>query len=153
LPRLRSRKGYRLLALLVLRGDRPVERAWLAGVLWPDHSELRAFANLRESLKDLRRALGSAAARLRSATARTLFLDLTSVECDMISFDRVIARGETASLEAAVSLYRGALLEGWAEEWVFQERLVREQAFVTALQTLAADAVARGEPVEAVGYL
>jgi DNA-binding SARP family transcriptional activator len=31
LPRLRSRKGYRLLALLALRHGREVERSWLAG--------------------------------------------------------------------------------------------------------------------------
>jgi hypothetical protein len=36
LPRLRSRKGHWLLALLVLRHGREVERAWLAGMLWPD---------------------------------------------------------------------------------------------------------------------
>ena len=36
LPRLRSRTGYRLLALLVLRHGREVEREWLAGTLWPE---------------------------------------------------------------------------------------------------------------------
>src|SRR5262245_3957690 len=77
LPRLRSRKGYWLLAL---RHDRPVERAWLAGTLWPDHSEARAFANLRESLKDLRRGLGPAAGRLASPTTRTLQLDRWSLD-------------------------------------------------------------------------
>src|SRR5262249_13307447 len=36
LPRTRTRAGQWLLALLALRPDREVERAWLAGVLWPD---------------------------------------------------------------------------------------------------------------------
>src|SRR5947208_14859209 len=36
LPRLRSRKGLWLLALLALRAGRAVERSWLAGTLWPD---------------------------------------------------------------------------------------------------------------------
>src|SRR5690349_13667057 len=58
LPRLPSRKGLWLLALLALRHGREVERSWLAGVLWPDSSEAAALASLRNSLKDLRRALG-----------------------------------------------------------------------------------------------
>src|SRR5690242_512363 len=36
LPRLRSRKGKWLLALLALRAGRQVERDWLAALLWPD---------------------------------------------------------------------------------------------------------------------
>jgi DNA-binding SARP family transcriptional activator len=36
LPLMRSRKSLWLLALLTLRHDRPVERDWLAGTLWPD---------------------------------------------------------------------------------------------------------------------
>jgi DNA-binding SARP family transcriptional activator len=35
LPRLRSRNGLRLLALLTLRHGREVDRTWLAGTLWP----------------------------------------------------------------------------------------------------------------------
>ncbi|MBC8104713.1 MAG: hypothetical protein H7Z41_19230, partial [Cytophagales bacterium] len=36
IPHLRSRKAQWLLALLTLRGGRPVQREWLAGTLWPD---------------------------------------------------------------------------------------------------------------------
>ena len=48
---------------------------------------------------------------------------------DVIAFDRAMARGDAASLEQAICLYRGPLLEGWMDEWVFQERQVREQAY------------------------
>src|SRR5688500_20314664 len=75
LPRLHSRKVQWLLALLVLRHGREVERVWLAGTLWPDSSEEASFASLRNSLKDLRRALGPEAGRLRSPTTRSLSLD------------------------------------------------------------------------------
>src|SRR4051794_30697657 len=93
LPRLRSRKGYGLLALLVLSAGREVERSWLVGILWPDSPEAAALANLRSSLKDLRRALGSAAPRLCSPTPQTLAFDLTGTEIDLIAFDAAIARG------------------------------------------------------------
>src|SRR6266511_465579 len=56
LPRLRSRKGLWLLALLALRAGRPVERGWLAATLWPDCDEAHARLNLRQSLHDLRLA-------------------------------------------------------------------------------------------------
>src|SRR5437773_1914867 len=43
LPRLRSRKGLWLLALLALRAGREVERGWLAGTLWPDDGEAQGL--------------------------------------------------------------------------------------------------------------
>ena len=57
LPALHSRKGWWLLALLALRGGRPVERSWLAGTLWPESNERFAYSNLRRCLNDLRYAL------------------------------------------------------------------------------------------------
>src|SRR5437762_9402776 len=68
LPRLRTRKGEHLLALLVLRHDRDTERAWLAETLWSDSDSWGALNNLRRSLTDLRQALGAEASRLRSPT-------------------------------------------------------------------------------------
>ncbi|HLK57266.1 MAG TPA: hypothetical protein VKU00_11910, partial [Chthonomonadaceae bacterium] len=47
LPHLRTRKGQWLLALLAFRHARPVERGWLAGILWPDSTEAQALFNLR----------------------------------------------------------------------------------------------------------
>jgi DNA-binding SARP family transcriptional activator len=153
LSRLRSRKGHQLLALLTLRAGREVERSWLAGTLWPDSSESQGLANLRMSLKDLRRALGEAASRLRSATPRTVALDLTGAEADAIAFEEALARGDPPSLEQAVSLYRGPLLEGWTEEWLFQERQRCEQAYVVALESLATHSLASGDPEKAERHL
>jgi DNA-binding SARP family transcriptional activator len=145
LPRLRSRKGQWLLALLVLRGGAEVERSWLAALLWPDSSESQGLANLRISLKDLRRALGPEAARLHVPTPRTLRLDMAGAEIDVPAFDEAIARGDLASLERAVGLYRGPLLQGCVEEWAFQERQAREQAYSQALETLAEGVAAAGD--------
>ena len=50
MPRLRSRKGHWILALLALRAGTPVERDWLAGVLWPENEEEKALYSLRRSL-------------------------------------------------------------------------------------------------------
>jgi predicted ATPase/class 3 adenylate cyclase len=145
LPRLRSRKQEAILALLALRHDRPVERAWLAGLLWPDSAPSQGLATLRRYLTTLRQLLGPEASRLRSPTASSLMLDLAGTRVDLIAFERAMARGDPGSLEEAVALYRGALLEGWTEEWVFQERQPREQAYLESLERLAAAARASGD--------
>src|SRR5260370_42533631 len=93
LPSLRTRKGAWLLALLVLRRDRPVERTWLAGTLWPESGHREALKSLRESLHDLRKALGSQAARLASPTPSTLCLNLAQAEVDLLAFDAALGRG------------------------------------------------------------
>jgi predicted ATPase/class 3 adenylate cyclase len=153
LPHLRTRKGQWLLALLTLRGGCEVERAWLAGTLWPDSSEELAAQSLRTSLADLRRALGPEAGRLRSPTPHTLSLDLAGAEIDVMAFDAASARGDMPALERAVTLHRGPLLEGCAEEWAFQERQVREQAYLEALETLAGHALAHGDLAAAEHHL
>jgi DNA-binding SARP family transcriptional activator len=153
LPRLHSRKGQWILALLILRHGRPVDRSWLAGTLWPDSPEPQAFVSLRNSLKDLRRALGLEADRVHSPVTHSLALDLTGASADLITFDAAIARGDREALEQAIALYRGSLLEGCEEEWVFQERAVREQAYLTALESLAGQALVGGEPAAAERYL
>src|ERR1041385_1584496 len=152
LPPLRTRKGAWLLALLVLRRDRPVERTWLAGTLWPESGHRESLKSLRESLHDLRKALGSQAARLISPTPGTLRLDLAQAEVDLLAFDAALVRGSEA-LEQAIQLYRGPLLEGCTEEWAFAERERREQAYLSTLETLAERATARHQPTAALRYL
>jgi DNA-binding SARP family transcriptional activator len=154
LPRLRSRKGQWLLALLALRAGREVERSWLIGMLWPEsRREAAALDSLRSSLKDLRRALGAEAGRLRSPTHHSLALDLSGAEADVLAFDTAIASGDRPSLERAVALYRGPFLEACQEPWAFEARQVREQAYLAALEALAAQALVEGNPTLAEHHL
>jgi predicted ATPase/DNA-binding SARP family transcriptional activator len=152
LPRLRSRKGIWLLALLTLRHDRPVEREWLAGTLWPDMDQSQAFANLRPVLSELRGGLGDQKDRLQSPDRHTLVLDLAGAEVDLLRFDAALRSGKIADLEQAVALYRAPLLEGCQEEWVPQERAIREQECLQALYTLGAAALTAGNYGGAIGY-
>src|SRR5262249_37020732 len=153
LPPLRTRSVEWLLALLVLRHDRTVERSWLAGTLWPDSQERQELRNLRNDLVSLRKALGCEGARIQSPTRDTLTLNLEGAEADVVRFDRAILAGDTEALREAVALYAGPLLEGCYEEWVTLERDSREQACLAALETLAERARERAEHAEAVRYL
>jgi DNA-binding SARP family transcriptional activator len=150
LSRLRLRKSQSILALLTLRQGCEIERDWLAGLLWPASPGTQT---LRNCLTDLRRALGPEAARLRSPSPRTVSLDLTGAEVDVLAFDAALARGDPGALEEAISLYRGPLLEACTEEWLFQERQVREQALLEALERLAALAEEKQDLAVAERYL
>lgn len=138
-PRLRSRAGMWLLAILVLRREMQTDRSWLARTLWPDSREDFALFNLRRNLTDLRNALGPHAVRIVSPTPRTLGINLSGPDCscDVAAFDDAIKRGDACSLECAAALYRGPLLEACTEEWVLREREARERACLEALEQLA----------------
>jgi len=152
LPPLRSRRILWLLALLTLRQNRPVEREWLAGTLWPDLDQSQAYANLRVILNGLRTALGQEGERLRSPSRHTLLLELTGADVDIHRFDAAIAGNRLSDLASAVAFYRGPLLEGCNEDWVFQERAVREQHCLQALQTLGDAALSEPDYSKAIGY-
>jgi predicted ATPase/DNA-binding SARP family transcriptional activator len=152
LPHMRSRKGQWLLALLTLRHGRPVEREWLAGTLWPDVDQSQAFDNLRPILSELRRGLGNQSVRLLAPDRRTLLLDLGGADVDVLRFDAAIESGKLSNLEQAVALYRGPLLEGCNEEWVFQERAAREQECIQALQRLGHTALTGGDYEKAITH-
>jgi predicted ATPase/DNA-binding SARP family transcriptional activator len=153
LPPQRSRKGDWLLALLALQRGGEMDRASLAGLLWPESAHTQALYNLRRTLTELREMLGSEAWRLTSPHPHTLALDLTGAQVDVLAFDAALARGDEASLQNAVELYRGPLLEECAEEFILQERLPREQAYLETLETLAGHAAARGDHAAAIRRL
>jgi predicted ATPase/DNA-binding SARP family transcriptional activator len=153
LPRLRSRQGLWLLALLALRQERDVSRTWLQATLWPDSLPEQAAYNLRRSLSDLRHALGAQAVRVLSPTPQTLRLDLNGADVDTLAFDRLRKQGDTASLEQAAQCYRGPLLAECGEEWVLEERAFRQEAYLKTLETLAARAEEHGDPAAAIPYL
>jgi predicted ATPase/DNA-binding SARP family transcriptional activator len=147
IPPLRSRKGQWLLGLLVLRHGGQVRREWLAEQLWPDSPKQEALTSLRQSLADLKKALGEEAGRLGPPGAPTLCLDLAGpeVDVDVLAFDEAAARSDTPSLERAIALYRGPLLEECDAELVLPEREARREAYLRARETLAERALALGD--------
>ncbi|HEY3332379.1 MAG TPA: BTAD domain-containing putative transcriptional regulator [Capsulimonadaceae bacterium] len=136
--RLRSRKGQVLLALLIARAGKPVDRSWLAGSLWPDSDEAQALASVRQTLSDLRHALGECASLIESPSTRTLQFRASDVAVDVIRFDAAIARGDADSAAEAVRLYRGPLLDGSSDEAIWPDRQVREASYLNALELAAA---------------
>ena len=53
-----TRKGRALLAVLAMSSDMRRSREWLATLLWERSAEEQARASLRQTLSEVRRALG-----------------------------------------------------------------------------------------------
>jgi len=153
MPRVRSRSVEWLLALLALRQGRNVSRSWLAGTLWPETVESKALENLRHALVVLRSALGKESRRIQSPSRDALCLALDGVDVDVRRFDRAIEAGDEQSLQEAVALYAGPLLEGCYEEWVAAETERRARQCLSALEKLAESALSRGHNIEAIDFL
>ncbi len=147
MPPLRSRKEQWLLALLTLRHDRETNREWLATTLWPDNDESQALFYLRKALFGVRTALGRESSRIQSPAPRTITLDLSEAFADVRAFDEAI---DADRFSEAAELYRGTLLPGCQEEWACLERASREQAYLAALEHLAA---AETDPAAATKWL
>lgn len=147
LPTPRTRKAVSLLALLALRAEREVERSFLAGTLWPESDATTGQTNLRQTLAILRGTLGPAADRLIATNRRVLCLHLSgSDHCDIVAFDRLVARWErtqdiSAAEQAVLLGNAGPLLEDSGEDWTIAERARREAQLLTLLEGLAAAAL------------
>ncbi len=138
----KSNKVRALLAYLAVEADRPHQREYLAGLLWPDQPPRTALSNLRYTLSNLRRVIGdrTASPPFLSITRKTLQFNITSQAwLDVAAFGRARAEADRRGpglmavepLEQAVRLYRGDFLEGFPgdKELLFEEWLLftREQ--------------------------
>lgn len=119
-PLFRGKSGQWLMGILALHANRPVERDWLAGTLWPDSAPDQGRANLRRTLTDVRRALGNAASHLTNPSPHTVSLGLAESEADVLAF----RAGDFAR-------YGGPLMPGCPLEWVEIERRALEETYLT----------------------
>ena len=144
LHELRLRSGESLLAFLALNHDRALRSTWLAETFWPDTAVVdgemeRALASLRQSVHHLRRSLSEEGGRIDSNNKAVSF-QADGAFVDALAFDGAIAAGDSKSLEYAVTLYKGPLLEGWDEKWVLKERERYRDLYVDALLRLSVTA-------------
>ena len=132
-----QRSGQRLLALLALR-SRPLERLYVAGLLWLDASEERAGASLRSALWRLPQPGGipvveTSAAHLRLAS--DVYVDFHDLAARMERLDQ--ASSEIDELAPSSALTRD-LLPDWYEDWILLERERFRQLRLHALEALCA---------------
>jgi predicted ATPase/DNA-binding SARP family transcriptional activator/Tfp pilus assembly protein PilF len=119
-----TRNAQSLFAYLILNAGQAHRREQLAGLLWPDSSEDNARSNLRHELWRLRKALefeGQTCFRIDDLTIA--FAPPCEYSLDARRLASVPLEGSRPEdLIAALSLYRGQLLPGFYDEWIFAER-------------------------------
>lgn len=87
-----------------------------------------------------------------SGQGGSLTLSPAAVWCDLWAFEDGCASEDPARMEAAVSLYRGALLYQEYYEWTTEDAAYCEVRFAKLLDALAAHHAAAGNGVQAAYY-
>jgi DNA-binding SARP family transcriptional activator len=147
------RASQRLLAFLALHG-RIVERAAVAGALWPEASEPHAYSSLRAALSRLqstaRKAL--ATSQLELGLAEGVIVDVYHAKAlARRLLDPAVppAPGDLGT-NAAMAL-SADLLPDWYDDWVLVEAEDWRQLRLHALEALAGHLTAAGRWGEAAG--
>lgn len=140
--------SQRLVAFLAVH-RRPLQRLYVAGSLWTDHSEEKANASLRTALWRIRRL----AFPLIESTRSQLVLS-PSVTVDLHKSDvraKQVLRHQGSSLQPLDTLlFEGDLLADWYDDWVMLERERFRQIRLHALETICEDLTDAGSYALAV---
>lgn len=140
-----KRKSYQLLALLVLEARRGADGTWkrlgkdiYAANLWGQDNV--TDASLRQSLSELRRALGAQSHRIQSGGG-ALALDLSDADVDVGRFQELLEKAhgdrEIAFLKEAADLRTGPLLEGLRREGaLYSYSRELDEAYFRALERI-----------------
>ena len=144
------RRPLALLALIAASGPRGITREKLIGLLWPDRDESQARHILAQSLYALRKDLGTEDLLLNGGPLR---LNPAIVQSDLYEFNTALEAGDR---ERAIAVYHGPFLEGFYlsdapdfEQWVEEERARLQSRYRAALEGVAAQLQATGEPARA----
>jgi DNA-binding SARP family transcriptional activator len=140
------RHTNRILALLTLNHNRPINSDWItAALMLPD-------GVLPNCLVELYSVLGEDRARIQHGNRQVCF-DTRDIRVDSFEFDRLIQQNTQESLRRAVDLYGGGLLKDWEEEsWFNEEREACLANYLEAINTLAKSAIAEGDYDLAASY-
>lgn len=149
---LKARKDRALLAYLALAGDRRHSRERLATLLWSD-VEGDARHCLRQSLSALARALAVPALDIRRDDVG---VNATALSVDALNVEALLNSQSRASLERALTLYTGALLDGLGrvsptfDDWLTMERERLSAAVIAGTRKLLDHYAAAGAPERAI---
>jgi ABC-type oligopeptide transport system substrate-binding subunit/DNA-binding SARP family transcriptional activator len=146
-----SNKVRALLIYLAAEADRPHQRDYLAGMLWPDQPDRGALSNLRYALSNLRHAIGDRVVDppFLLITRQTLQFNTASDHAlDVADFGELSSARQPVAdrigrLERGASLYRDEFLTGFAvsdsvgfDDWVLLKRQQLNRRIMSVLHEL-----------------
>lgn len=124
-----AKKSQALLAYLAMKPGHRVSREKLAGLLWSSTGPDQARQSLRQTLSTVRKELSQIASGQKTLIEEGDLLSVdSSVTCDVVEMESMIAAGTEAGLASAIDLYRGDFLDGFYineerfDQWVIGER-------------------------------
>jgi DNA-binding SARP family transcriptional activator len=124
-----ARKSQAMLAYLGVKPANLVSRDKMAGLLWSSTAPEQARQSLRQTLSTLRRELAAVSSqKILVEEGDFLSLDASSVHCDVVEFESLVATGTPEALDPATRLYGGDFLDGFQideekfDQWVLAER-------------------------------
>lgn len=144
-----------LLAILAMSAGTPLQRDYLAELLWPDKSAAPRRQNLRRALYNLKSTLGEAG-HLLCTTPQAVTLDSQALWLDVkeFSIDEIPGRASRlaehsslsyiAHLKETVNLYRGEFMTGFYlpecpdfDEWFLLQRDSLHRRLLSLLEQLS----------------
>jgi DNA-binding SARP family transcriptional activator len=151
------------IAYLILHSDAPQSRSHAAFLFWPDTNEAQARTNLRNLLHQLRSCLPNADDFIDSDNQTIQWRPDSDFKLDVLEFENAIRDAEKASkkynlqsvqagFEKAIALYRGELLPGCYDEWVFPFRDALRQKHLSALEQLSHLMEEKRDYLSAIAY-
>jgi DNA-binding SARP family transcriptional activator len=163
-----ARRAREVLSYLLLYPDRAHRREKLADLLWEDTPPEQARKCLRQALWQIQAALqreddGSGRFPLEVDPEWIQLHSCNALQVDVHRFESAIhcCHGiagpqlddyQRHSLEDAVQLYRGDLLEGWEQGWCLAERERLQNELLDALDKLVTGCEARHDSERGLGY-
>ncbi len=148
-------KRLALLAYLAVGADTFHRRDSLLAVFWPELDQFAARRALRNTLYQLRLALGDDL--FSSRGDEEVMVDSAKVWCDVVALREALAAGKP---DEAVALYRGELLDGFHvsnagetfDEWLERERTRARDLMLKALTAVVDNAERDGRHADAARW-
>ena len=163
ITRFQTQKTGALFAYLALQPGKNHSREAVAELLWPDGDPIAIRNRLNQAISSLRRQLHPP--ELGPGTVlvtdhHSIGVNAQTVLTDVEEFEKEIRHAERAEtdaekvrwLEQAVARYKGELLEGYYEEWIYSKRMHLADLYDQALQQLIRSHVALGSPDAALEF-
>ncbi len=160
-----TRCEVRLLSYLLLHGKRPHSRERLLGLMWGEQEERRARACLSTALWRLKRILSPGTAKSDGFIKRTgneivfnwdrphwvdVFLFEERIKAALSVEEDARPVIQTRSLEEALGLYTGDLMEGFYDDWILLERERLLDLYIQGLTRLVFNYMHSGQITKAL---
>lgn len=141
---LMTAKLEELFALLILHREIGISKWQIIDILWEDSSMEKSQQNLYTMMFRLKKKLRNAGIKIDIQSGNSIYkINIGEVYCDVIEFDRLIAKKlqvnktNIEQLERAISLYKGDLLEQKDYLWCIPIREKYYQQFFHLVLSVA----------------